>query len=148
MARKSRESKESMELTKESVHGKLEEHLESHFQSDVFHTNKDEHKLHPFRFVARIAFFGLLGVITGGIVNWAVSLIPNDYTKQWTCAGILALQMIITAILFWGASFLLGATFDEWVMDTWAGFLFALTFFTAQAALSNNIDCVLGTKII
>jgi hypothetical protein len=143
-----KQKNESKELIKEEVHAALEKHFESHFQNDVFHTNKDEHKIHPMRFILRIAFFGLLGVLLGGALNWAVNRIHNDYTNRWTCAGILVLQMFVIAFIFWIASFLLGATIDDWVMNTWAGFLFALTFFTAQSSLSNNIDCALGTTLV
>jgi tetrahydromethanopterin S-methyltransferase subunit D len=141
-------SSESKRLVKEEVHAALEKHFESHFQNDVFHTNKNEHKIHPFRFILRIGFFGLLGVVLGGLLNWAINRIKNDYTNRWTCSGILVLQMFTISFIFWIASFLLGATIDDWVMNTWAGFLFALTFFTAQSSLSNNIDCALGTTLL
>ena len=57
--------------------------------------------------------------------------------------GFVALQIVIIASLFWFMSLLIGTSADDWVMATWSGFLFALTFFASQVSLNHNIQCAI-----
>lgn len=130
-------------MSREDVHDILEAHLEKHFKSDVFHTNKNEHKLRPVVFCARIVAFALLGILLGSILEWIIEQIPNDQTSRAKCGGLLLLQLVLIAVFLLAASWVLGAGVDEFVMETWAGFLFGVTFFVGQTSLASNTQCLL-----
>ena len=132
-------------LTLETVHSELEKHLEQHIEEQM-HYNLYEHKQKPLLFVARVFFFGALGVLCGAAVEAVITTIPNDESNQGICASILLLQLFTVAVLFLIASYIYGYTIDNWVMETWAGFLFALTFFTSQQSLTTNTMCTFQLK--
>lgn len=52
-------------LLSEKVHGPLEKH----FREEALHFNVSEHRMKPFQFITRVAFFGILGVVLGGLLN-------------------------------------------------------------------------------
>ncbi len=127
----------SQNLMKESVHGPFERHL----RETALHTNLYEHRLSPPNFIVRVSLFGILGVLMGGLFNALLKYVDTESDNRWKCGGFAALQIGIVAALFWAISWFLGPTIDDWVMATWSGFLFALTFFASQTHLNANIQC-------
>jgi hypothetical protein len=138
-------SRLSKAITREEVHAALEKHLESHIEAQM-HYNAYEHRERPLMFVGRVFLYGVVGILCGALVEFIVTRVPNDGTSQVRCGGLLAMQLAVIAGLFLGASFVFGYTIDNWVMETWAGFLFALTFFTAQQSLTSNTMCTFNLK--
>lgn len=134
------QASESRELLKETVHGPLEKHL----REEALHYNLYEHKLSPLQFILRVALFGILGVVLGGLINALMRVIHNGSSNRWVCSGFVAIQIVVIAALFAIASLLIGSSIDDWVMATWTGFLFALTFFASQSTLNQNIQCAVG----
>ena len=116
----------------------MEEHIKA-----VLHVNRYEHKQNPLLFVSRIVGFGAFGAVFGALIEFLIRQIPNSERNKWACAGIFLLQLAIVAVVGLGASYLYGQDIDDWVMATWVGLLFALTFFNAQPSLSSNITCVI-----
>lgn len=110
------------------------------------HYNLFEHRERPFLFLGRVFLFGLLGILGGALVEALVTRVPNDGASRWRCAGLVAFQLAIVAGLFLVASFVFGSSIDNWVMETWAGFLFAITFFVAQQSLTTNTMCAFNLK--
>lgn len=140
MSRRSQDS-----LLSERRHAALEKHLEAHIESQM-HYNLYEHRERPFLFIGRIFLFGLLGILIGAAIEALVTRVPNDESSQVKCGLLLSMHLAIVAVLFWLASLVLGYTIDNWVMETWAGFLFALTFFTSQQSLTSNTMCTFRLK--
>ena len=60
-----------MSLLSEQVHGPLEKH----FREEALHFNVAEHRMRPVQFILRVALFGILGVVFGGLLNALMRLI-------------------------------------------------------------------------
>lgn len=130
----------SRRLSSEKVHGRLEKHLEQHIEEQM-HYNRFEHREKPWLFMGRIIFYGLLGVIGGAVVEAIITRVPNDGTSQVRCGLLIGLHLAVIAGVFLAASLVFGAGIDNWVMETWAGFMFGITFFTSQQSLTTNALC-------
>jgi hypothetical protein len=79
-------------------------------------------------------------------VNALMRVVYNSAGNQSNhakCMGFVSIQIVIIASLFWIVSVFIGSTIDDWVMATWSGFLFALTFFASQVTLNQNIQCAI-----
>lgn len=110
------------------------------------HTNKSEHKEGYVKFVFLFVFFALVGIISGGLVDFVSKKARNNSTSKIKCFGILSAQLFVIGSVFF---FLMqlrvksGIVFDDWMMGTWSGFIFSLTFFTSQKSLSDLIEIVI-----
>ena len=107
------------------------------------HTNEYEHRESLFKFVQIFFMFGFLGLLVGGFFDYAIRKIESDTTNKLECAGYLGIQFVLIAIFFYALLVLKkGVAFDDWLMGTFAGSIFALSFFTVQQQLTNNMQCI------
>ena len=109
------------------------------------HTNKSEHKEGYFQFVFLFVFYALVGIISGAIVDFVSKNARNNSNSKIKCFGILTVQLIVIGSVFFSlmkVQFRSGIVFDDWMMATWSGFIFSLTFFTSQKSLSDLIQVV------
>lgn len=113
------------------------------------HTNDYEHRnLWPFYKSCLVA--GFLGLLVGSLIEGLMKNIedhsPLKPDSRLGCASLLGIQLSFIALsLFAGnvAPFIRKVLyFDDWLMGTFAGFLFALCFINIQNRLSQNMTCV------
>ena len=109
------------------------------------HTNKLEHKEGYLQFVFLFVFYAFLGIISGAFVDIISKKARYNSTSKLKCFGILATQLLVIGSVFFllmKIRFKSGIIFDDWMMATWSGFVFSLTFFTSQKSLSELIQVV------
>jgi len=120
------------------LHVKLEAKIE-----DKLHVNKSEHKETFIEFTSRFVFYALLGAALGGIADIASNKLRNKSNSKVRCGLILLLQLfVIGSIFFWLTRANFQIPFDDWLMETWTGFVFAITFFSSQKSLSDLIQVI------
>ena len=110
------------------------------------HVNAYEHtNFRYFYFSCLVSSF--LGLFVGSIIEEAIVTIEGRFpaTSRIRCGVLLVIQLSIIAMALH-----IGNTtpfirrylyFDDWLMGTFAGFLFALTFINVQSALSTHMTC-------
>lgn len=113
------------------------------------HVNDYEHQ-NILPFYKNCLLSGFLGLLVGATIEESVKLI-EDHTSlkpdgRLKCAALLWIQLSIIALFLFVAN---GTPyvrrilyFDDWLMGTFSGFLFALTFISVQNRLSTNITCL------
>jgi hypothetical protein len=113
------------------------------------HTNAYEHT-DILLFYKNCLLSGFLGLLLGALIEQSIKTI-EDHTalkgqSRLECAGLLWIQLsFISFALYLGNStpFIKKILyFDDWLMGTFAGFLFALTFINVQNRLSTNVTCL------
>lgn len=124
-------------------HLKLSQHIEQEVEQKM-HVNLYEHRENFFKFLINVTSYALLGVVAGGIVEKVSQNIQGDKDSRGDCALFLVGQLVFVSLLFFALLHVpfIYPVFDDWMMGTFAGFLFALTFFAAQPSLSTNMTCV------
>jgi hypothetical protein len=110
---------------------------------EQMHINKYEHQ-HFFKFMQSFFLYGFLGLFVGGLFDYGIRRAEGTETSKGKCLGFLSIQFGITGIFFyfalrWTKGIL---PFDDWMMGTFSGFIFSLSFFTVQQSLSNNMTCI------
>lgn len=110
---------------------------------DEIHTNKFEHRQTLFKFVSSFVFYGFLGNLLGGLLNYCIVKIQGENPKKLNCAFTLLYSLGILGVIFFVAlKVKKGILFDDWLYDTFVGFIFAVTFFNAFQSLSENSICL------
>ena len=112
----------------------------------IFVNPKGEHRESFMKFLARVMAFALLGCILGGLLDKLINWLQDSKFAWWQCFGFLVLQLLITSIVFYILlKYLIvrPVPFDEWMINTFAGFLFTITYFTSQETLTNNSECAI-----
>lgn len=107
--------------------------------------NKYEHEWSLTRFASRVVLWGIVGSVVGGITQKLFQFLQGDDIQgqsKWKCAGYGVLYLIALAITFYVTLRLVSRQFDDWMMSTISGFIFALSYFAAQTTLSKNIQCL------
>jgi hypothetical protein len=118
------------------------------------HTNDYEHT-NIWAFYQAALASGFLGLLVGSAIEQFMKEIEKRSIKPDSrigCGLLLWIQLsIIALVLFIGnaAPFIRKILFfDDWLMGTFAGFLFALCFINIQNRLSQNMVClVFGNEI-
>lgn len=120
--------------------------LRSKIETEL-HTNLYEHRENIVRFLVVFLICGFLGLLLGGIFDYTINKFEGTETNRLKCAGWLTIQLLITGTSFYLAITLkrTGIPFDEWMMNTFAGFIFALSLFTVQHKFNENMQCLLPT---
>jgi len=109
------------------------------------HTNKSEHTEGYLRFVFLFVSYALVGIISGALVDFVSKKARNNSNSKIKCFAILTVQLVVIGSVFFSLMqlrFKSGIVFDDWMMATWSGFIFSLTFFTSQKSLSDLIQVV------
>jgi hypothetical protein len=95
------------------------------------------------KFLALVTGFALLGCILGGLLDKLINWVQDSKFAWWQCFGFLVLQLLITSIVFYillKYVIVRPVPFDEWMINTFAGFLFTITYFTSQETLTKNSE--------
>ena len=113
------------------------------------HINFYEHK-HFASFYWSCIQSSFMGLLLGAIIEEGITTFQDhfgaDDKKRLKCGIFVLVQLTVIAVALY-----LGNTtpfvrrylyFDDWLMSTFAGFLFALTFINVQTSLSNNMTCL------
>lgn len=125
--------------------------LEKHILEEHVHSNRFEHRQSLTRFLVNFFVYAFLGILLGGLIDRVVAKVRGDLNSKWRCLSALSAQLAVTGTAFYilvklsetqNLNFLFGLMFDDWMMGTWQGFIFALTFFGTQQSLTDNIQCV------
>lgn len=112
------------------------------------HTNAYEHR-NVWSFYKSCLISGFLGLLIGGVIEETMKFVEDKTslkpTSRLYCGGLLWLQLSLIALaLYIGnkAPFVRKVLyFDDWLMGTFAGFLFALTFINVQNRLNTSTLC-------
>lgn len=92
------------------------------------------------------------GLLIGAVIEEAISTAQehSGVKSRFKCGAFVILHLTVIAL-----SLYIGNThpfirkylfFDDWMMSTFAGFLFALTFINVQVSLNNNMTCFAFNK--
>jgi len=112
-------------------------------------TNDYEHS-RLWTFYKSCIVSGFLGLLLGSFIEGTMKTIeehsPIKPESRLGCASLLGIQLSLIALsLYIGnvAPFIRRVLyFDDWLMGTFAGFLFALCFINIQGRLNMNMTCV------
>lgn len=104
-------------------------------------TNYKEHSYPFLKFMGIMLLASSLGAVLGGIVEKAIGALQKDTNKN--CISFLMLHLTLIAFILYAAVHLY-RYFDDWLLATFAGFLFALTFFNVQDSISGNLHCIVN----
>lgn len=107
--------------------------------------NKYEHEWSPSRFVVRVVLWGILGSILGGATQKLFQFLQGDDIQtqpKWKCSGYGVLYLIVLGAIFYIVLRIVSRQFDDWMLSTISGFIFALSYFAAQTTLNQNIQCL------
>jgi drug/metabolite transporter (DMT)-like permease len=130
--------KANQEMHERLSHEQLAQHIE-----EELHTNIYEHRESYEKFLLYFIGYGILGVALGGTLDYAIKKAQGPTPKRLSCFGWLLGNLLITATAFFVILKLKrGVKFDDWMMATFAGFIFSLCYFTSQSNLSSNMQCV------
>lgn len=121
----------------------------SEYVQKRLHTNAYEHS-HFWIFLRDNLFASLIGILLGGIIDqvlYHLQDITIGFTNRVACATSVVINILIIIAFF----FFINSHpfirrylfFDDWLLGTFAGFLFGLTFFQTQEVLTQNIQCVI-----
>lgn len=108
------------------------------------HINLYEHQYPLVAFVGSFVLFAAFGTLSGGLLDKVIVRIQGSKNDKRSCAAYLFVNVLIDGLAFY-ALFTLkrnGMRFDDWLMGTFNGFIFALTLFNAQEKLSQNVQCL------
>ena len=111
-----------------------------------FFNSRYERKQTFLKFMTVVLLWAIIGCILGALLDKLIDYFQRDKTAPWQCFGFLVLELFITCIVFYVMLQYIvvrPVSFDEWMMNTFAGFLFSLTYFTSQVTLSKNADCAI-----
>ena len=124
-------------------HEKLShEQLAAHIEEEL-HVNVYEHRENVVKFVGLFLIYGVAGVLIGGALDQLIRKAQGPSPGKGSCWAWLFGNLGITGLAFFAALLIKrGVKFDDWLMGTFGGFIFALCFFTAQSNLSNNMQCI------
>lgn len=131
----------TLDFTKSPLHDQLIKQIQEHTPE----YNLYEHEWSFRTFLFKVLLYGLLGAIAGGLTERVLlELQGEDRTTQprLKCAGFATLTLVIIAVLFYIVLRVASRYFDDWLLSTISGFMFALTYFDALQALGDNINCV------
>jgi len=113
---------------------------------NLFDSPEDEHRESFFKFILVVTVFAVLGCILGGLLDKFIGWIQGDSNAWWQCFGYVVLQLLVTSVVFYimlKYIVVRPVPFDEWMINTFGGLLFLLTYFTSQTRLSSNSDCII-----
>lgn len=110
------------------------------------HINLYEHAYPLAGFVGTFVLFAALGTASGGLLDKLILQVQGTRTEKGSCAKYLFLNVVIDSIVFYALLTLkqTGMRFDDWLMGTFNGFIFALTLFNTQEQLSKNMKCLVA----
>jgi hypothetical protein len=114
---------------------------------NLFYNQKGEHRESFFKFILIVTGFALLGSILGGLLDKLVNWLQDSKFAWYQCFGFLILQLLITSVVFFlMLKFIVvrPVPFDDWMINTFAGFLFTITYFTSQETLTKNSECAIN----
>jgi len=109
-----------------------------------FSNQKQEHRDSFLKFIFKVTIFALLGAILGGLLDKLMNWIQGTRDEWYECLGFLTLQLLITSLFFFIVLryiIVRPEPFDDWMINTFAGILFTITYFASQSTLSKNADC-------
>jgi len=111
------------------------------------HINKFEHTAFG-NFFKSIFIATFLGLLIGALVDKAVKWGQDQFTDgRFTCAAFTVAHLSVIIVLLYTfnrAPFIRKTLyFDDWLWNTFAGFMFAILFMAAQFQLTSNIRCAL-----
>ncbi len=95
-----------------------------------------------WRFTWEILVFGLVGMGLGGAVEKVVTLVPRRDSQNLKCAGLLAFELVLNAVVIWVATRISGKDIFSLLSNGWQGRIFLLLFFVAQGSFARNVQCV------
>jgi hypothetical protein len=103
-----------------------------------------EHRKSLTSFLYYFMIASAVGLLSGALLDFAATKVRGE-KKRWKCALTLTGQIVVVGVIFYILFKLSGPKlfFDDWMMSTFSGFIFALTFFGAQTSLSENINCAI-----
>lgn len=121
-------------------HAQLVEAIEA-----KLHINLYEHRYSLVRFVGTFVIFAALGTVSGGLLDKLMNRIQGTTTDKGSCAKFLFVNVVINGFSLYLLLTLkrTGLQFDDWLMGTFNGFIFALTLFNAQEKLTKNMQCLI-----
>lgn len=115
------------------------------------HTNLYEHH-HLMAFYKACLLSGFFGLLLGAAIEESIKFIENHTDlkprSRLQCGALLWIHLsVIAFVLYFGNSAPIVRKymyFDDWLMGTFAGFLFALCFINIQNSLNTNMTCVVN----
>jgi hypothetical protein len=108
------------------------------------HINLYEHRYSIAKFVGSFIVFAALGTVAGGLLDRLIVRVQSNQTEKVSCAKFLGLNLLIDGLAFYAILALKknGIPFDDWLMGTFDGFIFALCLFNTQEKLTANMQCL------
>ena len=108
------------------------------------HVNLYEHSENPVKFIGSFVLFGLFGTLLGGLLDRVIVHFQGSKNSKIYCAEYLLLNLVLVGLLMYIVFTVkkAGLRFDDWMMGTFTGFIFALAFFNTQEKLSSNMQCL------
>lgn len=109
-------------------------------QSTTHHTNAYEHFEDAPKFFIKLLAFSIVGLIFGRLIEYIVNRI--NVNGRLSAIVAIILQLFIIFVLFYFFFHFLQVykiiKFDDWLMNTFEGFFFALLFTSTQTSISDN----------
>jgi hypothetical protein len=110
--------------------------------------NIAEHKAKLPQFLLVIIWYGLLGAMVGGANEWLLRKIQGQRNTRLEALAFIVLQLVFVGVeLFIVFQYTQKHTlvFDDWLWNTFAGFIFGVTFFSGQDNITRNIKTFYNT---
>jgi hypothetical protein len=106
--------------------------------------NTSEHTANIFQFCWLVIFYGLLGSVVGGFNEKIIESINYSTTyKRLNVLLSLVTQLLLNAIelyILFNFTQSNSVVFDDWLWNTFAGFIFGVTLFNSQLTLGISKD--------
>ena len=104
------------------------------------HTNEYEHFEDAPKFFLKLFVYSLVGLIFGRLIEFIIN--QRDIKSKFDAFLAITFQLLIIFVLFYAFFHFLKVykiiKFDDWLMNTFEGFFFALLFTSTQTSLSDN----------
>jgi hypothetical protein len=104
--------------------------------------NLKEHKDSLPFFLARIIFFGMLGSVVGGANEWLMQKLQGARNTKLYSAVFIVTQLALIGLEFYVIFRYTQkntVVFDDWLWNTFAGFIYGVTLFSGQDGITANI---------
>ena len=112
---------------------------------DDLHTNVYEHYRNFPLFFLKLFLYSFVGLFIGRLIEYSISAIhvSNRLNSLLSIVLQLCLIFLLFFITFHAFKFYKVLKFDDWLMNTFEGFFFALLFTSTQTSLANNAKTLL-----
>lgn len=116
------------------------------FYGDI---NREEHSFTVLRFVVQLVFFGLIGALVGGLINYSIIKLqghsPTSTSWGHSFWYVFLQLFFISAVAYMSIHFI-SRNFDDWIWSSFSGMMFWLIFISSQSRLMSNLSILVDDR--